>query len=349
MNPRDLRPSPESPGYDPAQLSFGDVAAVPQLRVDGHAEHAAGGEEPAAVGFREPPVCGETSYDDAEENSTSWSVRVVQEAESTPPALRARQMSSPRPSAAPATPSARPAAGWNAGSAAKAPAGGSAGEQARPPARAPQPRASGPSAIPDITIAPTRPTPVAEPSAALDPLKRATELSPRDVDAAIAYANALDKVGNSSAALAALDACLSHGGDELRLICARAFLLGSRLKYELAEAELRRAAKLRADDPEVLLQTGILACRRARWRDAVEPLQRAAGQRSDDALAQFYLGEALNHVDQLAAALAAYERSTQLDSSNWRAFKGVGIVLDRMGRPADAAVAYRRMRETQGR
>jgi len=94
---------------------------------------------------------------------------------------------------------------------------------------------------------------------------------------------------------------------------------------------------------------GILDCRRARWRDAVEPLQKAASQRADDALAHFYLGEALNHVDQLAAALAAYERATLLDPSGWRAFKGVGIVLDRLGRPADAAVAYRRMREAQGR
>ena len=110
-----------------------------------------------------------------------------------------------------------------------------------------------------------------------------------------------------------------------------------------------RAAKLRVDDPEVQLQAGILDCRRARWRDAVEPLQKAANQRADDPLAHFYLGEALNHVDQLAAALAAYERATLLDPSGWRAFKGVGIVLDRLGRPTDAAVAYRRMREAQGR
>jgi Flp pilus assembly protein TadD len=174
-------------------------------------------------------------------------------------------------------------------------------------------------------------------------------MSPRDADAAIAYAHALEKHGDTSAALEALDVCLAVGGDELRLICARAFLLGGRLKYDLAEVELKRAAKLRADDPEVQLQVGILACRRARWRDAVEPLQKAAAQRAEDALAHFYLGEALNHVDQLAAALRAYERATQLDPANWRAFKGVGIVLDRLGRPSDAAVAYRHMREAQGR
>lgn len=203
--------------------------------------------------------------------------------------------------------------------------------------------------MPEAMIAPSRPTPVALPSVSLDPMKRATELSPRDVDATVSYAYALDKHGNAAGALEALDECLASGGDELRLICARAFLLGSRLKYDLAEAELKRAAKLRADDPEVQLQAGILACRKARWRDAVEPLQKAAIQRPDDALAHFYLGEALNHVDQLAPALAAYERATVLDPSSWRAFKGVGIVLDRLGRPTDAALAYRSMREAQGR
>ena len=66
----------------------------------------------------------------------------------------------------------------------------------------------------------------------------------------------------------------------------------------------------------------------------MEPLQKAAGQRAEDALAQFYLGEALNHVDQLAPALTAYERAARLDPTNWRAFKGVGIVLD-LGGPRE--------------
>jgi Flp pilus assembly protein TadD len=347
---RDPRPTPAVPGYDPAQLSFGDVAAVPQLRVD---QHAAGGDDPreaAAMGFREPPVCGESSYDDVEDAGPSWSVRIVQEAESMPSSQRARP-SAARGQAASSPGAARPAGTWTAAAARPSTGVPAAGEldRASVARNSASMRNTGPHPIPSATTAPVRPTPAAMPSAALDPLKRSTELSPRDAEAAIAYANALDKHGNASAALAALDECLATGGDELRLICARVFLLGSRLKYDLAETELRRAAKLRSDDPGVQLQTGILACRRARWRDAVEPLQKAASQRTDDALAHFYLGEALNHVDQLAAALQAYERATRLDPANWRAFKGVGIVLDRLGRPTDAAVAYRYMREAQGR
>ena len=366
MTTRDPQgPTPAVPDYDPAQLSFGDVAAVPQLRVERHGEESHGADGLPVVTFFEPPVCGESSYDEIDGAEPGWSVRIVQDAESAPQAARvapaAPVRSAERSPGAPPAERSRPAA-WTVAAVrppSSRPAAGAPEisrptiprpEITRPPlpqyTDTPSPR---PSSMPAAMIAPLRPTPVALPSASLDPLQRAAELSPRDVDATIAYANALDKHDNAAGALTALDDCLANGGDELRLICARAFLLGSRLRYDLAESELKRATKLRADDPEVHLQVGILDCRRARWRDAVEPLQRAASQRADDALAHFYLGEALNHVDQLVGALAAYERAALLDPSGWRAFKGVGIVLDRLGRPSDAAVAYRRMREAQGR
>ncbi len=352
MSSRDpFRTPPFSPGFDPAQLSFGDVAAVPQLRVDQQANAPGDASESAAVTFREPPVCGESSYDDVEDAGPSWSVRIVQEAEASPGSARGRNAPQRMGGAAP-NPTARPGATWTAASSSKPSAGSPATGDAtrsvgaRPAASS---RAMGAHPAPDASLPPMRKAAEPMPTAALAPLRRSTEMSPRDADAAIAYAHALEKHGDASASLAALDECLAAGGDEVKLICARAYLLGGRLRYDQAEAELRRAAKLRADDTAVQLQVGILACRRARWRDAVEPLQKAASQRTDDALAHFYLGEALNHVDQLAAALTAYERATRLDPGNWRAFKGVGIVLDRLGRPSDAAVAYRHMREAQGR
>lgn len=349
VNIRDPRPTPALPSFDPAQLSFGDVEAVPQLRVDREAEGADASSQTSAVSFREPPVCGEYTYDDVEDSGPSWSVRIVQEAEHAPAMGRGRPIAPQRPPASAPTAPARPSPpAWTAANSGRAQTTPGVGDASRP--APPRPSSATKSATrPASESGSHRPSLGAVPSAALDPLRRSTEMSPRDAEATIAYAYALEKLGEATAALDALDACLKAGGDEMRLICARAFLLGGRLKYDLAEAELKRAAKLRADDSELQLQVGILSCRRARWRDAVEPLTKAAAHRADDALAHFYLGEALNHVDRLAEALAAYERATVLDPANWRAFKGVGIVLDRLGRPADAAVAYRHMREVQGR
>jgi len=63
--------------------------------------------------------------------------------------------------------------------------------------------------------------------------------------------------------------------------------------------------------------------------------------------AHFYLGEALSRFDRLPDAFASYERATELEPTNWRAWKGAGMVLDRMGRSADAAPFYRRARDAQ--
>jgi Flp pilus assembly protein TadD len=63
--------------------------------------------------------------------------------------------------------------------------------------------------------------------------------------------------------------------------------------------------------------------------------------------AHFYLGESLSKLDRLGEALEAYHRAAELEPDNWRAFKGVGIVLDRMGRPTEAADFYRRARDGQ--
>ena len=77
-------------------------------------------------------------------------------------------------------------------------------------------------------------------------------------------------------------------------------------------------------------------------------LRRATEVDPGRAAAWFYLGEALNHVDDLEGARAAYERAVELEPRNTRALYGLGIVLDRLNRPDDATRMYRRSREAGG-
>jgi Flp pilus assembly protein TadD len=79
----------------------------------------------------------------------------------------------------------------------------------------------------------------------------------------------------------------------------------------------------------------------------VDPLARVTKHDPLSSQAHFYLGEALSKLDRLGEALEAYHRAAELEPDNWRAFKGVGIVLDRMGRPTEAAEFYRRARDGQ--
>jgi Flp pilus assembly protein TadD len=109
------------------------------------------------------------------------------------------------------------------------------------------------------------------------------------------------------------------------------------------------AALQRAADAETLTEQGVDLCKRARWKDAIEPLRRATELSPTAGLAFYYLGDAYNHVDHLPGALSAFESAARLLPDNWRALKGVGIVLDRMRRPQEAAAAYQKARDAQRR
>ncbi len=109
-----------------------------------------------------------------------------------------------------------------------------------------------------------------------------------------------------------------------------------------ATAQLQRTA-----EAESLTEQGVHLCRTARWRIAIEPLRRATELDPANATAFYYLGDACNHADELAHALEAFEAASRLEPDHWRALKGIGIVLDRMRRPQEAAAAYQRAREAQ--
>jgi Flp pilus assembly protein TadD len=94
---------------------------------------------------------------------------------------------------------------------------------------------------------------------------------------------------------------------------------------------------------------GLQLSRSAQWRAAIDPLRRATELDATNATAFYYLGDAYNHTDALGAALQAFETAARLQPLNWRALKGIGIILDRMRRPQEASDAYQRAREAQSK
>jgi tetratricopeptide (TPR) repeat protein len=172
---------------------------------------------------------------------------------------------------------------------------------------------------------------------------------PEAVPARRALASVLEQNGDHVAALGEFGRAIDAQPDDVSLLCGRAAVQMALQRYDKAEADLRRASKLDADSPEVLFNLGVLFCKKARWREAIEPLQRAAERNPANAQGHYYLGEAYNQTDQMNLALASYEEAVKLQPGNYRALKGVGIVLDKLGRPAEATVAYQRAREAQRR
>ena len=147
--------------------------------------------------------------------------------------------------------------------------------------------------------------------------------------------------------LRALDAAVAAAPDDVVARRQRAEALMELHRYADAERDLRHALRSTDNDVEVLTLLGGVLCRAGRWRDAIGPLERAIELAPDHGLAHYYLGEVHNPLDHLSAALGSYETAARLLPDSWRAYKGAGHVLDRMGRPTEAAVAHRKARDAQ--
>ena len=116
-----------------------------------------------------------------------------------------------------------------------------------------------------------------------------------------------------------------------------------------SQRDLELRLRSAPDDAEALLGLGVLLCRKGLWSAAVAHLRRAAELAPGEVEAWSRLGETLNRLDDLDGARTAYERAVALDADHPRALYGLGVVFDRLSRPADATAMYRRSREAAGR
>lgn len=296
---------------DPYQLPLGVFGA------ESAPDAPVAGEELVSVPLREPPVCGEWSYDDSELEETRFVARRIDGV--LAPTSKATPIQPIRVVVDPKAMAARAAAAE---------------------------RGSTLSGTP-VAAAPRTGEPMRSLRPTLEALRLAFEHSPSDTTRALAYIAAQERSNDAAGALKTIEKAEAAGADPFAMTCARASALGASLKYDDAAKAIKAAQKLKPDHPEVLVQTGILACRRGRWKDAIDPLQRGVAGDPEHAQAHYYIGEALNHTDRLDDARVAYERAATLDPENWRALKGIGIVLDRLGRSPEAAEWYRRAREAQ--
>jgi len=150
-------------------------------------------------------------------------------------------------------------------------------------------------------------------------------------------------------ALETLDQQLIAQPECVPLLLERATLLGSMGRYSAARADLEHALLLDPENLTVRSALGIVLLRKGLWSFAVPHLRVVVETESWSPTAWFYLGEALNHVDDLDGALAAFVRACELDPLHSKALYGQGVVLDRLHRPDDAAPLYRRSREVAAR
>jgi len=187
-----------------------------------------------------------------------------------------------------------------------------------------------------------------EDTAAVMAYRQLLKLDPKHVRARNNLALLLERQGNVQGALEELEQAIAAEPDNVSLLLNRAAVLSAHLRFEQAESDLRRALRF-GESAEILTSLGMVVSKGGRAKEALDPLRRAVELDPSNAAAHYYLAEVYNRLDQLPAALVAYEQAATLQPSNWRAYKGVGNILDRMGRPTEAAAAHRKAREAQRR
>ncbi|HXJ30339.1 MAG TPA: tetratricopeptide repeat protein [Gemmatimonadales bacterium] len=149
--------------------------------------------------------------------------------------------------------------------------------------------------------------------------------------------------------LAQLDGAVAAQPESVQLLVDRAKQLGAMGRYSAARADLEHALLLDPANLAVRTALGIVLLRKGLWGDAVPHLREVVAEESWSPTAWFYLGEALNHIDDLDGALAAFMRAAELDPRHAKALHAQGMVLDRLHRPEEAALLYRRSREAAAR
>ena len=154
---------------------------------------------------------------------------------------------------------------------------------------------------------------------------------------------------NDTDRLAALDGAVAAQPESVTVLVDRAKQLGAMGRYTAARADLERALALDPANLAVRTTLGIVLLRKGLWADAVPHLREVVAEESWSPTAWFYLGEALNHIDDLDGALAAFVRAAELDPRHAKALHAQGMVLDRLHRPEEAALLYRRSREAAAR
>ena len=107
----------------------------------------------------------------------------------------------------------------------------------------------------------------------------------------------------------------------------------------------RSVLEVEPDNAEAHFNLGLVVSRKGLWSQAIPHLRRAIQTDPTRAIVYVYLGEALNHVDDLHGALQAFQHAAELRPNNAKALYGMGIILDRMNRPEEAAQMYRRSRD----
>lgn len=116
-------------------------------------------------------------------------------------------------------------------------------------------------------------------------------------------------------------------------------------RYDEALEILERQRRLGGDDPQVLADIGRCLIGLQRYRDA-EPVLRRSLASLDDANAHYLYGVVLDRLGRLPEAAVAFQHALDRNPTHKDALNDLGVALVRQGRLAQAVDVFQRLMET---
>jgi tetratricopeptide (TPR) repeat protein len=153
---------------------------------------------------------------------------------------------------------------------------------------------------------------------AAEAFARAAELDSKSFDALKGAAECYLKAGQATKAL-------TYGERAALPLLARVY--EAQKDYGQAAGAYRRLLTVAGDDPNVLLPLGVTYMKAGQYDRAREILVSASQRRPENGEIFRHLGYCLVKLENLDQALLIYQRAVDLDSKDWEAQRGLGVVL----------------------
>ncbi|MCG6892731.1 MAG: tetratricopeptide repeat protein [Desulfobacteraceae bacterium] len=176
---------------------------------------------------------------------------------------------------------------------------------------------------------------------AVDEFHRALELDPRNVNVHNSLGVCHGVMGEWDRALERFETVLQIDPGEVMAIynLGLVHLLGEDDKPRALERFLEAA---RGDDSifEIQLETGKLYLEMDRTEDALGFLEKAASLNPQSSLAQRYLGECFERMEDAHGAVAAYQKAVKCNPNDAASLSALGVLMDAQGENAEITTAF---------
>lgn len=180
-----------------------------------------------------------------------------------------------------------------------------------------------------------------QPGEALESLAHSLELDPHNIDTYLVLSRTLSVAGQGQQAREVIELGLQILPEQPHLLNELANLQMLQGQLEAAALSARRVAEAHPENAAAQANSALALLAQRRFQEVIDF---CSGQTHKSAALWALQAAALEELDQLEEASAAYEQAAQFGECDWETFNNWGLLLLRLGQDAEAEAALLRAR-----